>query len=139
MNTQIGENIRTSRQSPMQNAGSLPGSSFGHADDSDTVLITVRKDKNRKGLGFSIVGGRDSGNGGLGIFVKTILPGGAVAEDGRLKVGKKCFFIANLNVSGAEHRIVNINQKKRVSVDSCACQKLPVLSATDASPMAQLG
>ncbi|CAM1293697.1 Uncharacterised protein g812 [Pycnogonum litorale] len=77
------------------------------------LTILLEKGPGVKGLGFSIVGGRDSPKGEMGIYVKTVFSNGQAAENGKLKEGDEIFTVNGEMLKGTSHREA-INTFKRI-------------------------
>ncbi|XP_058836085.1 multiple PDZ domain protein-like isoform X2 [Topomyia yanbarensis] len=80
------------------------GSSYIEGIHKCTYLsVTYYKGIGMKSLGFSIVGGRDSPKGNMGIYVKTVFPSGQAALDGNLMAGDEIVSINDVMVLGMSH------------------------------------
>ncbi|XP_039464786.1 disks large homolog 4-like [Oreochromis aureus] len=68
---------------------------------------TYRKTQGNSGLGFSIAGGTDNPHIGddPSIFITKIIPGGAAAQDGRLRVNDSIVFVNDVDVREVTHSI----------------------------------
>ncbi|XP_043482526.1 partitioning defective 3 homolog B-like isoform X1 [Leptopilina heterotoma] len=109
---------------------------------STFLTVVFEKGQGKKSLGFTIVGGRDSPKGSIGIFIKSVLPGGQAAEDGRLKAGDEILAVNGQVCHDLTHReavqLFRNNKSGPVALHLCRRSKQRDLQGSKAKSCADL-
>jgi len=88
--------------------------------------VVFEKGHGKKSLGFSIVGGRDSAKGNIGIFVKTILSTGQAAYDGKLMEGDEILAVNGQPLHGLSHNeAIAVFKRIRSGTVNLQCARRP--------------
>ncbi|KAG7471329.1 hypothetical protein MATL_G00123420 [Megalops atlanticus] len=87
------------------NAETLDSVPYVNGTEIEYEFEEITLERGNSGLGFSIAGGTDNPHIGddPGIFITKIIPGGAAAEDGRLRVNDCILRVNDADVSEVSH------------------------------------
>ncbi|XP_070545261.1 tyrosine-protein phosphatase non-receptor type 13-like isoform X2 [Ptychodera flava] len=72
--------------------------------ERDIIIVKIQRDQH-VGLGFTIVGGQNPRSLDLGIFVKSVLPGGPAHKAGQLKAGDRLISVNGHSLEGITHEV----------------------------------
>uniref|UniRef100_A0A9J8C9K3 Discs, large homolog 4a (Drosophila) n=1 Tax=Cyprinus carpio carpio TaxID=630221 RepID=A0A9J8C9K3_CYPCA len=87
------------------NTDTLDGSPYVNGAEGEIEYEEITLERGNSGLGFSIAGGTDNPHVGddPSIFITKIIPGGAAAQDGRLRVNDSILFVNDVDVREVTH------------------------------------
>ncbi|XP_030219035.1 discs large homolog 1-like protein isoform X15 [Gadus morhua] len=87
------------------NTDSLDTPSYVNGTEADYEYEEITLERGNSGLGFSIAGGTDNPHIGEdpSIFITKVIPGGAAAQDGRLRVNDVILRVNDVNVCDVTH------------------------------------
>jgi len=104
----------------------LPRKGRNSSASQNFHTVVFEKGHGKKSLGFSIVGGRDSAKGNIGIFVKTILSTGQAAYDGKLMEGDEILAVNGQPLHGLSHNeAIAVFKRIRSGTVSLQCARRP--------------
>ncbi|XP_041034666.1 disks large homolog 4-like [Carcharodon carcharias] len=87
------------------NTDNLDAPPYINGTDGEIEYEEITLERGNSGLGFSIAGGTDNPHIGddPSIFITKIIPGGAAAQDGRLRVNDSILFVNDVDVREVTH------------------------------------
>uniref|UniRef100_A0A8C8RFZ0 Discs large MAGUK scaffold protein 4 n=1 Tax=Pelusios castaneus TaxID=367368 RepID=A0A8C8RFZ0_9SAUR len=87
------------------NTDTLEAPAYVNGTEGEMEYEEITLERGNSGLGFSIAGGTDNPHIGddPSIFITKIIPGGAAAQDGRLRVNDSILFVNDVDVREVTH------------------------------------
>ncbi|XP_064409099.1 disks large homolog 4 [Latimeria chalumnae] len=89
------------------NTDTMEAPPYINGTEGEVEYEEITLERGNSGLGFSIAGGTDNPHIGddPSIFITKIIPGGAAAQDGRLRVNDSILFVNDVDVREVTHSI----------------------------------